>query len=282
MKKIISLILSFVIVMAICVPAFADEAAYDYTKDERINAVSDYENGEFVWGGYSPAMYQIINKKMYTLKDLPTYFDEEANITYTLGDSTTNLPEFEGVSIVAYYAFNCPKCGKANGCTRLSSIYGGVLQGTCMHCGELLPDPSTMKIYRFITIAEDSAHYDVLSSYDLARYSDDIYGATEKDYGDGKDLPQYYLEWKTDEEGNIVTDAGGARVLESFRTKGLNKAEFKTKFMAGLYVFLVDFQYKVTPSAQRFSASKYTAFVYQLRLKIVDLWEKMLTGIATN
>ena len=64
MKKIISLILSFVIVMAICVPAFADEAAYDYTKDERINAVSDYENGEFVWGGYSPAMYQIINKKM--------------------------------------------------------------------------------------------------------------------------------------------------------------------------------------------------------------------------
>ncbi len=52
--------------------------------------------------------------------------------------------------------------------------------------------------------------------------------------------------------------------------------------MAGLYVFLVDFQYRVTPSAQRFSASKYTAFVYQLRLKIVDLWEKMLTGIATN
>lgn len=289
MKKVISIILALVLAAVVCIPAFAADTEtssdYDYRMDERLVATSDFKSGEFVWGGRAPAMYQIVNKKMFTLNDLPSEEDEELGITRTLTDSTAALPEFEGVAVNAYYAFNCPECGKANGGITLSEVYGNKQEGKCFHCGELLPDPGTLKIYRFIIIDFESGHYDVLQSYNLAKYSDSVYKDTEDMYGDGKDLPQNLITWKTEVVGegeeateHMVYDQTGKPIIDSFKTSGSGK----TETTANLYIFLVNFQYRTTPWAEKFVASKYTEFVYNLRLRIVGLWENILTGLVTH
>ena len=81
-KKILSILLAALLISMIGIPAFAAddsgetpaaESDYDYTKDERLSKASDpekYKDGDFQWGGLSPAMYGIINDKMYTLNEI--------------------------------------------------------------------------------------------------------------------------------------------------------------------------------------------------------------------
>lgn len=282
LKRIISLLLAMLLVTAIAMPAFADDdtgtttsdsETYDYKSDERLTVLTDFKSGEFAWGGYSPTMYQIVTDKLFTLNDVPVYEDEETGIEYTVEDSTSVDPLYEGVSIEALYAFKCPSCGLALTGDRLSAIYGGKNLGCCSHCGELLPDPSTVTIYRFIVIDEKSKHYDALYNYDFTDAAKDIYGPTESLYGEGKDLPQSYLVRGTDEEGN---DIG----IVDFYTSG-DHVEFKDKLMTKLFMFLVKFQYKVTPVATNYANSTFTDVVWKLRLAILRFNEKILTALVT-
>ena len=264
------------LVCAVAVPAFAAEdtgsesSDYDYMKDPRLTEITNYKDGEFAWGGYAPCMYQIVTKEFFTLNNLPVY--EEDEIETELQDTVSIDPIAEGVSLNAFYVFKCPKCGKALGGDRLSAIYGGNHNGKCSHCEELLPDPSTVKIYRFIVVPKSSAHYDALKVYDFASEAGAIYGETAKLYGDGKDLPQSNLIYETDEDGNTV--------LVDFYTDG-NHVETKDGFMAKLFLFLVRFQYKVTPTMERFAVSKYNEVVFKMRLAILHLNEKILTALVT-
>lgn len=383
-KKILSILLAALLISMIGIPAFAAddsgetpaaESDYDYTKDERLSKASDpekYKDGDFQWGGLSPAMYGIINDKMYTLNEIEkaqaiaeakkkaaeeaearkeqeeqdnnpqeTAEGEEATYTITfddnegsggpgtqtgksgvnnlsttypkrkgytfvgwdedkeavaptyvvggvweielsadvtlyaiwddgipaLEDSTSADPSLEGVNVEAYYAFKCPKCGKALGATALLTIYNRN-KGKCTHCDEYLPDPGTLTIYRFITVAEDSKHLKSLKNYDLTKASKGLYGKTAELYGEGKDLPQSDLVFGEDENGN--------EVLVDFYTGG-NHVEFKDSFMTGLYIFLVKFEKFATPLAIGFSESAYNDIVWKIRVAIFGGLEKILT-----
>lgn len=274
-KRILSALLAVLIVSLMAVPAFAEDAAtagdYDYLNDERLTKVSNYNSGEFVWGGYSPAMYQIVTKTMFTLDNLPSKMD--GSVETKLQDMVSITPEYEGVSIEALYVFKCPTCGKAVGGSTIQSIYAGNNQGLCSHCGAKLPDPSTVKIYRFITIPSKSDHYAILQYHDFTKAADDIYGATENLYGDGKDLPQSDLVYSTDEKtGNLV--------LSDFYTSG-SHVEFKSGFKSNLFLFLVNFQYTVAPWTTKLAASQYNAVVQQIRLFFLHINEKVMTWLVT-
>ena len=184
-----------------------------------------------------------------------------------LEDETSAAPKVEGVKVEAFYAFKCPKCGKAVGATSLLSIFNQD-EGKCIHCGEYLPDPGTVKVYRFITVASDSNHLKSLKNYDLTKASKDLYGKTAGQYGDGKDLPQSDLIYGKDENDN--------EILVDFYTSG-NHVEFKDSFMAGLFIFLVKFENFATPLAIGFSESAYNDIVWKIRVAIFGGLEKILT-----
>ncbi len=260
-KKIACVIAALLLMSTICIPAFAEEAAggYDYTKDERFSKTSDYENGEFVWGGKAPSMFQFATKKMFTLGNLPVNEDGKPLTDVTAAAT----PDIEGINMEVFYAFKCPACGKANGNGTIGSIYTAN-SGVCVHCGAAFPDPSTLTIYRFIVVAKDSAHYDTFKAYNLAKYGKDVYGATEKDYGDGKDLAQ----------GNLVYDENG--VLVDFTT-----GRAKNDSDGVIYMLLARLNCKLTPVMNKFVASKYTEIVYKIRVFFGETWEKILTAIVS-
>lgn len=262
MKKITCAFMALLLAMCSLVPAFAEGEAepYDYNKDSRFDVISDTENGEFAWGVHSPAMFQVVTKKMFTMGNLPTNDKKE-----TLKDLlSTNDAEMEGIDVAAYYAFKCPACGKASGSMAIKSIYSDN-KGVCPHCGAAFPNPDELKIYRFIVVPEDSAHYDIFSEYNLAKYAGDVYGATAKDYGDGKDLGQANLVF----EKNPLTNQ---EYLVDFST---GKAKNDTN--AVIYMLLAKLNYKLTPVMDKIVVSKLTAAIYKFRLFIAKLWENGLT-----
>lgn len=185
-----------------------------------------------------------------------------------LKDETSANPNVEGVSVEAFYAFKCPKCGKAVGASTLLTVYTQN-EGKCAHCGEDLPDPGTVKIYRFITISQDSSHLKSLKNYDLTKAAKDLYGATAGQYGDGKDLPQ----------SDLVYDEKG--VLVDFYTSG-NHVEFGDSFMTGLYIFLVKFEKIATPLSISFSESTYNDVVWKIRVFFLGILEKILTFFVSG
>ena len=82
-----------------------------------------------------------------------------------------------------------------------------------------LPDPTTIKVYRYIIVpgAASELHTHFLSFRDtnMANLSGSIFAETESLYGDGKDLPQSFLEFSSD---NATTSA----TLVSAKTSGVN------------------------------------------------------------
>ena len=207
------------------------EGAYDYTKDESLSAVTDMANGEFGFGLMSSCMYNIIEGKAYTLADA-----EEKEMIDDIG-ITLPTRESESITVSAYYAFNCPACGKANGGVSLFTLYD-TNKGKCIHCGQYLPAPKDVKVYRFLMVDFDSVHFDTFSGMNFTKKCKDIFGPTADQYGDGKDLSFNCLTFETEthmEEDKEVTEIIYDR-LDSFKTSGGGSTfkalmwDFLTKF----------------------------------------------------
>ena len=192
--------------------------------------------------------------------------------TPALVDETSADPAVEGVNIEAFYAFKCPACGKAQGGNTVLQIYNAN-KGKCSHAEEYLPDPGTVKIYRFIIVPDDSAHNSALKNHDFTKAAKDIYGSTASQYGDGKDLPQWDLVYEQNENQEVV--------LTDFHTSGTN-AEFKDRFLAKLYIFLVKFQNWAAPRTERFAESGFNNFAWKVNVAIGKGIEKILSFFASG
>lgn len=313
LKKIVSVILTVLLVAAICAPAFAAEE-YDYETDERFSVQSDVDNGEFAWGVYSPAYYHVISKEIRPLNTIPKVKDEETGEDTDVDlyeDSLSCLPENEIIRVAAYYVFQCPgtykdaegnetPCGAYHGAYRIQSFYS-LNNGRCSHCGQYYPNPDQLKIYRFIVVDESkeglTTHTPIMRDYDFTKYAKDVYGSTASLYGDGKDLPESCINFVIKKDDIIqradarddyaITPADHADLLnkEDYITgidaTGKTKPEFKDRLMAWLLTFLSKLQYKLTPALSNYANSGWAEFKFNLRVKLAGLWETILTALVS-
>lgn len=310
-KKIVSVILTVLLVAAICAPAFAAEE-YDYTADERFKVQSDTDNGEFAWGVYSPAYYHVISKKVQPLGTIPKVVDEETGEETDKDlyeDSLSCLPENEIIRIAAYYVFQCPgtykdadgnetPCGAYHGAYRIQSFYS-LNNGKCSHCGKSYPNPSELKIYRFIVVDESAegitTHTPTMRDYDFTKYAKDVYGSTASLYEGGKDLPESCIDFviKSDDivQRSEAKDDYAITPPDTLLNKedyirgidptGKTKPEFGDRFMAWLLTFLSKLQYKLTPVLNGYANSAWAEFKYNLRVKLAGIWETVLTALVS-
>ena len=253
---------------------------YDFERDPKLKydpAAS--EAGEYAWGAPSPAIYSIVEKKVYTIAGIPTRENEFTGATEPALVDLTNVdnPEYEGVTLAAFYTFKCPECGNAVGATSVYDIYREG-QGNCVHCGKLLPNPETVKIYRMIIVDPNSPHKKTMKGYDFTKVAKEVYGATAGLYGDGKDLPEQYMIYT---EKTLEGTDSTYTVYSDFYTSGLH-GDFKEGFMARLMLFIVRFIVWLTPRAQSFDESGYNAFVWKIRLTLAEGLEKLLSGFVSG
>ena len=243
---------------------------YDYKTDARLTASSDYNGGEYVFGGKAPAMYQINTGKVFTIKEA-----DEEGLKDEMG-TTLGTYLIESIRVEAYYAIKCPSCGKANGNDTLSHLYAA-FDGKCAHCGKWLPDPFTITVYRFIIVPEDSAHYDRFSGLNFVKRTNKFepFTSTAGQYGDGKDLPQSFLEYEelppADENSQPVT------VLSNFKTSGLQTEDFGSLF----WTFLSKYEYRQEQHVNNeFTIKLYDAMA-KVTVAIIEGLGKAFTFIPT-
>lgn len=242
-KKLTAIVLAFIMAFSVCLmTASAEDATpYIYTdhmSDEfwtaQVNDETKMNAGEFTKYCAAKAYYCIWDKTTYTVDEA-----KEKGLSV----STSADYDKEAFVIEAFYAFNCPCCGKALGGTSLKNIYNGEVYafkrddaenevidlglegntGKCWHCGEYLPDPETVDIYRFIivNVGEDTTegkaqnyHETVYYKSDLTSSAKDVFGATAGDYAGGKDLCEACLNFTEVAEGTEIS------VLDSFDVEG--------------------------------------------------------------
>ncbi len=254
---------------------------YDFEADERLRSTttSDYNAGNFGWGSLAPAMYGIMDKKVYTIDGIPPKTNEITGKEEPSIVDATNVddPANEGVRLAAFYTFKCPHCDNALGDISIYNIYKSG-QGKCTHCGEMLPNPDTVKIYRMIIVDPSSPHKKTMKGYDFTKVAKEVYGSTAELYGDGKDLPEQYMIFS---ERQIEGTEDTYTVYSDFYTSGLH-GDFKDGFMARLMLFIVRFTVWLTPRAKKFDESGYNDLVWNIRVKLFETLESFLTRLASG
>ncbi len=259
-------------------PASGD---YDFEADERLRSATaaDYNAGNFAWGSLAPAMYGIMSKEVYTIDKIPTKVNEITGKEEPAIVDATNVddPANEGVLLAAFYTFKCPKCGNAVGDTSIYNIYKAG-QGKCTHCGEMLPNPDTVKIYRMIIVDPVSQHKKTMKGYDFTKVAKEVYGPTAELYGDGKDLPEQYMIFT---ERQIEGTEDTYTVYSDFYTKGIH-GDFKDGFMARLMLFIVRFTVWLTPRSQKFDESGINDLIWKIRVKLFETLEGILTNLVSG
>ena len=245
-KKLISIMLAMLLVFSVGAAAFAvdgdvtdtnppaaDEGGYDYTKDERFNEIPDINNGEFTYGSEAKCMYHIVEGNAVTMKEAS---ELELDDIISLTIPTHYI---EAVTIVAYYALKCPSCGQAIGAKKIFNIYDKN-KGKCTNpdCEAKLPAPDGI-VYRFIIVDFDSAHFDTFSGMNFVKRTKNIFESTANLYGEGKDLPFSFLEFKSEvpESEGDGEDGGDGKEAEAvinydelvnFKTSGSSMSSFKS------------------------------------------------------
>lgn len=259
-------------------PASGD---YDFEEDERLRSATaaDYNAGNFAWGSLAPAMYGIMDKKVYTIDNIPKKVNEITGKEEPAIVDSTNVddPANEGILLTAFYTFKCPACGNAVGDTSIYNIYKAG-QGKCTHCGEMLPNPDTVKIYRMIIVDPVSQHKKTMKGYDFTKVAKEVYGPTAELYGDGKDLPEQYMIFT---EKQIEGTEDTYTVYSDFYTKGLH-GDFKDGFMARLMLFVVRFTVWLTPRSQKFDESGINDLIWKIRVKLFETVESILTRLVSG
>ena len=259
-------------------PASGD---YDFEEDERLRSATaaDYNAGNFAWGSLAPAMYGIMSKEVYTIDNIPKKVNEITGKEEPAIVDSTNVddPANEGILLTAFYTFKCPKCGNAVGDTSIYNIYKAG-QGKCTHCGEMLPNPDTVKIYRMIIVDPNSPHKKTMKGYDFTKVAKEVYGPTAELYGDGKDLPEQYMIFT---ERQIEGTEDTYTVYSDFYTKGIH-GDFKDGFMARLMLFIVRFTVWLTPRSQKFDESGINDLIWKIRVKLFETLEGILTKLVSG
>jgi hypothetical protein len=254
---------------------------YDFEEDERLRSATaaDYNAGNFAWGSLAPAMYGIMDKKVYTIDNIPKKVNEITGKEEPAIVDSTNVddPANEGILLTAFYTFKCPKCGNAVGDTSIYNIYKAG-QGKCTHCGEMLPNPDTVKIYRMIIVDPVSQHKKTMKGYDFTKVAKEVYGPTAELYGDGKDLPEQYMIFT---ERQIEGTEDTYTVYSDFYTKGIH-GDFKDGFMARLMLFIVRFTVWLTPRSQKFDESGINDLIWKIRIKLFETLEGILTNLVSG
>ena len=289
-KKSISLILAFVLAFTVCAVAFADgeTSDYNYKTDSNLTITTDvlnhYDTGEFDWGQYSPAYFYPLDKSVHTINEIPKVVDEETGEETDEDlyvDSTSCDPEYEIIRIAAFYVFECPNCGMAHGDFSLINIYSKC-SGVCIGCQSKLPDPKTVKIYRYIVLDETknngSSHSTTMRYYDFSKYAKDVYGDTASLYGDGKDLPENSITF-AGYGSSLPTRDNGEYDITAMATTSV-KAETGDRLKAWLLVFLTKLQYKLGPKLANYADSSWAAFKNNVRVTFAGIWQNFLIAIV--
>jgi len=289
-KRIVSIILTLLLVLAIGATAFAAEDDYDYKTDEALRVSADVlanaNEGNYTWGHYSPAYFYPLDKTVHPISDIPKAVDEETGEETDKDlyvDSTSCEPEYEIIRIAAFYVFKCPNCGMAHGDYSLRDLYTKA-SGTCCNeeCGKLLPNPNTLKIYRFIVLDESSTgattHSKTMRYYDFTKYAKDVYGSTANLYGDGTDLPENSITFAEYKSSLPVRDNQEYNITDIATTSV--KAERGDSIKAWLLVFLTKLQYKLGPKLADYADSSWAAFKNNIRVNMANTWESFLIAIV--
>lgn len=284
MKKTVSLLLALLMIAVTFVPAFAqDDYYYDHDPFWQTQDTMGNLDGNFGYGTLSQAMFHITTKKVYAMGHLPEWEKEveegEEPETYPLTDAIpAEILEAEGILLTARYAFACPTCGKYMETTDFYTHYQRY-GGKCNReeCRALLPSPTELEFYRIIGVDSKSDHQELFCKYDFTKYSDQVFGATAHLYKGGKDISEMSITYETDENGKILTDALGAKLIASIDTNSKPKNDFKTL----LYIFVLKANIRLTPLIDNYLASKFYEASVKFNLFFNDGWDKFLTFLVT-
>lgn len=251
-------------------PVYTDASQTEIQQQPKTEIQKD-ENGEPVvyLGAPCKAIYQIATGKVFKLNDVPKektpVYAKDENGKVVVDDNDEKVVEsykkykleeggndgsvkYEGITISAYYAVNCPSCKQANGGYSYLGIYQANA-GACKHCGYKFPSPSdeSMKFYRFIVVDEESKYYSKFREYNFTSAAKAVFGDSAKYYGDGTDLPQQYLVYEGVFDETAVGENGeiGAKVetLTGYKTSG----KTKNGTMANVHILLTKIGYRFEP-----------------------------------
>ncbi len=249
MKKLISVLMALTLVLSFATVAFAGDG-YDYAADEwylnlQANDVAARANdGDFTWGCEATAFFRIVDLKTYSVNAAKTACVKHGK-TYELKDiAYPDYMGYEAVELHPFYVIFCPECGKALGEFSVNKIYSDN-SGVCKYCQAPLTAPKApgaddgLTVYRYIICKDTSAHFQTYKGIDLAS-NNTLFKDTAAQYGEGKDLPQGYLEFcsYTDGVASYKTEAAN---LKDAKTSGIvlpTADTLKGKATEGIAAFL--------------------------------------------
>lgn len=228
-------------------------------------AAVSYADDSGCCGGEVQAIYHIQSNTVFDADPAPTVINAggmEETVADVMGGTCTVYSE--GVSLRAFYASECPSCGKANGGYSVDEyLYGG---SVCRHCGRELG--TGLKVYRFIVVPQESAHYSAFHNYDFTNVRKSVFRETEKLYGDGRDLPQKNLIYET----VVLEDGSEEKTLTGFETGFVvarsNGALFNA--ITGIQVML-----------EKMGNSKLNDIIFRFNLFLAESWSSFLERLLT-